>query len=144
MNELSSEETRLTGNGLASRARASASPKVSVVLATYNRGPILVRLLRQLAAQDFPADEMEVVVVDDGSREPAASLLEPLRSELPYRLLVLTQANAGAAAARQRAVMHASGELLVILDDDMQIRPEFISEHARIHRDTPEATTEAR
>ncbi|HEY4014185.1 MAG TPA: glycosyltransferase [Polyangiaceae bacterium] len=137
MNELSPEEKRPTGNGLAPRDRSPASPKVSVVLATYNRGPILVRLLRQLAAQDFPAEDMEVVVVDDGSREPAAPVLEALRPELPYRLLVLTQVNAGAAAARQRAVMHASGDLLVILDDDMQVRPDFISEHARIHQDTP-------
>jgi GT2 family glycosyltransferase len=137
MNELHSENARGHADGLAAAPPADPMPAVSVVLATYNRGPILVRLLRQLAAQDFPPQNMEVVVVDDGSREPAAPLLEPLKRELPYRLLVLTQSNAGAASARQRAAMHASGKLLVILDDDMQIRPDFISEHVRIHRATP-------
>jgi GT2 family glycosyltransferase len=110
---------------------------VSVILATYNRGPILVRLLRQLAVQDFPAARMEVIVVDDGSKEPAALLLEPLKGELPYRLTVLSQANAGAAAARQRAATRATGDLLVILDDDMQIERWFVAEHVRIHRETP-------
>jgi GT2 family glycosyltransferase len=110
------------------------APTVSVILATYNRGPLLVRLLRQLAAQDFPMAEMEVVVVDDGSKEPALGFVEPHRTSLPYSLTILAQANAGAATARQRAAAAASGELLVILDDDMQIRPDFISEHVRIHR----------
>jgi GT2 family glycosyltransferase len=107
---------------------------VSVILATFNRGPLLVRLLHQLAAQDFPTDEMEVVVVDDGSKEPAVDFVEPHRAALSYSLTIITQANAGAAAARQRAATAATGELLVILDDDMQIRPNFISEHVRLHR----------
>lgn len=110
-------------------------PAVSVILATYNRGPLLVRLLRQIAAQDFPMSELEVVVVDDGSKEPAKALLEPLRKELPYRLEILVQKNAGAAAARQRAAMAATGEFLVILDDDMQLEPWFIGEHMRLHRE---------
>jgi GT2 family glycosyltransferase len=115
-------------------------PAVSVILATYNRGPLLVRLLRQIAAQDFPMSDLEVVVVDDGSREPAATFLEPLRAELPYHLEVHAQKNAGAAAARQRAAGAASGEILIILDDDMQIETWFVSEHARLHRERPGRT----
>ncbi len=118
-----------------SQAPGPAPLTVSVILATYNRGPLLVRLLRQLAEQDFPFGSMEVIVVDDGSKEPAALLLEPMKASLPYDLSVLTQANAGAAAARQRAAIRASGELLVILDDDMQVGPRFIAEHVRIHRE---------
>jgi GT2 family glycosyltransferase len=121
-------------------APGTQSRAVSVIMATYNRGPLLVRLLRQIATQDFPMSELEVVVVDDGSEQPAASLLEPLKRELPYPLTVLTQQNAGAAAARQSAAMNATGELLLILDDDMQIEPWFVSAHVRIHRESPART----
>ena len=110
-------------------------PTVSVIMATYNRGPLLERLLRQLAAQTFPTREMEVVVVDDGSKVPVAPILEPLKKALPYKLTVVTQKNAGAATARQNAAKHARGEILLILDDDMQVLPGFVAEHVRLHRE---------
>src|SRR5450631_34137 len=77
--------------------------KVSVIMATYNRGPLLVRLLKQIALQTYPMGDLEVVIVDDGSKVPVAPVLEPLKKDLPYPLTVITQANAGAAAARQNA-----------------------------------------
>jgi GT2 family glycosyltransferase len=116
---------------------APRQPAVSVIVATYNRGPLLVRLLRQIAVQDFPMSELEVVVVDDGSKEPAKTLLQPLKKELPYRLEIHAQKNGGAAAARQRAATEASGEVLLIVDDDMQLEPWFVAEHMRLHREEP-------
>ncbi len=119
---------------------ATSTPTVSVIMATYNRGPLLKRLLLQLAAQTFPTREIEVVVVDDGSKDPVAPILEPLKEDLPYRLTVVTQKNAGAATARQNAAKHARGEILLILDDDMQVLPGFVAEHVRLHREGPGRT----
>lgn len=110
------------------------TPVVSIIMATYNRGRLLERLLRQIGAQTFPMKDLEVVIVDDGSKEPVGQWLEPLKKELPYALTLVTQKNAGAAAARQNAASHARGEYLIILDDDMQIEPSFVEEHLRIHR----------
>jgi GT2 family glycosyltransferase len=107
-------------------------PRVSVVLATYNRGPLLERLLGNLGQQTFPADQLEVIVVDDGSAQPVAPQLAALKT--PYRLTLLAQKNAGAAAARHHGVTKARGEILVILDDDMQLPPEFLAEHLKFHR----------
>ncbi len=108
-----------------------SAPRVSVVLATYNRLPSLQRLLEQFARQTLPASEYEVVVVDDGSKEPVA---EPLRRlSLPYALRVEAQPNQGAAAARHRGVLAARGELLVITDDDMQVKEDFLAQHVAMH-----------
>jgi GT2 family glycosyltransferase len=112
--------------------------KLSVVLATFNRLPLLKRLLEQLGRQTLDPSTFEVVVVDDGSKEPVEPHLETLKT--PYRLKVETQANAGAAAARHRGVLAASGEVLVITDDDMQVAPEFLAEHLAMH---PEGTRRA-
>ncbi len=109
----------------------ASPPRLSVVLATYNRLPLLVRLLEQLAEQTLPTDAYEVVVVDDGSTEPVAPSLAKLK--LPYALRVETQPNAGAAAARHRGVLAARGELLVITDDDMQVGNDFLAEHLAAH-----------
>ena len=60
--------------------------RLSVVVATYNRRELLSRLLRQLAGQTLSPKDFEVVVVDDGSKEPVKPSLEALR--LPYALTV--------------------------------------------------------
>jgi glycosyltransferase involved in cell wall biosynthesis len=105
--------------------------QLSVVVATYNRTPLLLELMRGLAVQTVPAEAFEVIVVDDGSKTPARPRLEELR--LPYDLVIVEQANAGAAAARHAGVLRARGAVVVILDDDMQVPPGFLEEHKRAH-----------
>ena len=109
----------------------STTPRLSLVVATFNRPVSLARLLRELAAQTLPASDFEVVVVDDGSAVP----VEPqLRSLAPaYAMRVVAQANAGAAAARHRGVLEARGELIVIVDDDMELPAAFLAEHLAQH-----------
>ncbi len=114
-----------------SARQGSPRPRVSVVIATYNRPALLERLLGQLAAQTFPADRFEVVVVDDGSKERVATALE--RLALPFELVTVEQTNAGAAAARHNGALKTRGEVLVILDDDMQVPPSFVASHEGQH-----------
>lgn len=106
-------------------------PRLSVVVATYNRPASVERLVRQLGAQRLPGEEFEIVVVDDGSRQPVAPLLE--RLPLPCSLSVRRQPNAGAARARQHGIASARGELVVVLDDDMQVGPDFLVAHLAAH-----------
>lgn len=109
----------------------SSTTKVTVVMATYNRPQLLRRLLGQLAAQTVPMRELEVVVVDDGSKEPASQVVSP--KDYPFTLKVLVQANAGAAAARHRGIENATSPLLIIIDDDMQVEPDFVAAHVAMH-----------
>lgn len=104
---------------------------VSVVIATYQRNESVLELLAQLADQTLSREEFEVVVVDDGSAVPAAPVLEA--AGLPLRLTVLAQKNAGPAAARHRGILKARGALIVILDDDMRILPDFLAAHVAAH-----------
>ena len=101
--------------------------RISVVVATYNRQASLVQLLEDLAAQSFTG--FEVVVVDDGSKDEVT--LGGLTPPFPLRLV--RQANAGAAAARHHGITLATGEIIVIVDDDMRVGADFLAEHARTH-----------
>jgi len=74
--------------------------RASVVVATYNRGASIERLVRQLAGQSVARD-LEVVIVDDGSKEDPTPRLRAL--EVPFTLVVERQKNAGAAARATRA-----------------------------------------
>jgi GT2 family glycosyltransferase len=105
--------------------------KLSVVVATYNRAPLLERLLGQLSVQTLDPRDFEVVVVDDGSAAPVAATLEA--RAYPFPLRVVTQSNAGAAAARDRGVREAQGGVVVITDDDMQVPRHFLAAHLALH-----------
>ena len=109
----------------------TSTPRVSVVIATYERPASIERLVRQLGAQSLAADELEVVVVDDGSTPPVAPRLR--RLAVPCALTVLTQENAGAAAARRRGIEAARGGLVIVVDDDMQVGPDFVAAHLDAH-----------
>lgn len=106
-------------------------PHVSVVIATYNRRCSLIRLLEQLSVQTLGRSKYEAVVVDDGSAERVEPFIRP--SRFPFAVRVITQANAGAAAARHRGIIDARAALIVVIDDDMQVPPEFLARHLVAH-----------
>ena len=89
-----------------------SAPRLSLVVATFNRPDSLERLLRELAAQTLPKAEFEVVVVDDGSTPPVEARLRAHAAAYPLR--VVTQANAGAADGR--ASVRAARKRMGVLD----------------------------
>jgi len=110
----------------------AADLSVSVVVATFNRGALLPSLLRDLERQTLGAEDFEVVIVDDGSKEPVRPVVEAHRGQL--RLTLLEQANTGQAGARDRGIREASGQIIVIVDDDMELAPDFLEAHVAQHR----------
>lgn len=105
--------------------------RLAVVVATYNRPTGLTSLLQDLAAQQLSAASFDVIVVDDGSVPPVRARIEALA--VPYALTVIEQANSGQAVARDAGIRLATAEVLVIVDDDMRISPEFLREHLALH-----------
>lgn len=108
---------------------------VSVVIANYNRPELVRRLLGELAAQSVPAARFEAIVVDDGSEVDVREAVSP--SEFPFALTVHRQANAGAARARQAGAELARAKVVLFLDDDMRVGPEFLEAHLALH-DAPD------
>jgi GT2 family glycosyltransferase len=91
--------------------------------------------LEALAAQDLPAQTFEVVLVDDGGREPLEEALAPFRELLQIRLL--HQKHQSCAAARQFGIDHASGEYLAFTDDDCRPAPDWLSTLAAVLKAHP-------
>jgi glycosyltransferase involved in cell wall biosynthesis len=97
---------------------------VGVIIPTYNRAAMLRETLLALAQQSFPAGQLEVVVVDDGSSDDTA---EVARQPYPFPVCYLRQENSGDAEARNYGVRHTTAELLVFLDDDIIVAPDFLA-----------------
>ncbi|MDB5098699.1 MAG: glycosyl transferase family 2 [Cyanobacteria bacterium RYN_339] len=107
--------------------------RFSVVIATYNRGPILEKCLRALLTQSISSDRFEIVVVDDGSTDDTPQLIERLKAEGGPSWQYLWQANRGRSHARNVGIEMAKGELVVFIDSDVVVVPEFLSEHDKLH-----------
>jgi glycosyltransferase involved in cell wall biosynthesis len=101
---------------------------ISIVIPTYNRLPILEKCLEALESQDFPADQYEVVVVDDGSRDRTVEWLNDNAPQLPH-IQVFQQDHRGPSAARNLGVVRSRGEMIVFIDSDLVVTPSFLREH---------------
>ena len=106
-------------------------PLVSVVIPTRQRREPLRRALRALATQTAPAETYEVVIAVDGSTDGTEEMLAGL--DAPFALRTVEGPRRGRAAACNAAIAAASGEVLIVLDDDMEPVPELIERHRRHH-----------
>lgn len=93
----------------------AAPPAVSVLIAAYNERPVIARTIEAVLASS--TRPLEVVVVDDGSGDGTAEEVERAFGAHPS-VRLLRQANAGKAAALNRAIEASRGEVLVCLDAD--------------------------
>jgi len=114
----------------------SKSPRISIVVPTYNRRARLERVLRGLDEQSVSPDVFEVVVIDDGSTDDTQPWLEANRAR-PYAVTVVTQQNGGPSRARNRGVETARGELVLFIDDDVEPTPVLLAEHLKVHDAEP-------
>lgn len=90
---------------------------VSVIVPTFNRCALLERLLQSLFEQTLSPDLFEILVVNDGSTDATAKIVDTFQNE-HKNLRLLEQANRGPAAARNKAAREARGMYLAFTDDD--------------------------
>lgn len=137
--------------------------KFSVIIPLYNKAPYIRKALESVLAQTYT--DYEVIVVDDGSTDESASIVETMLCEvmrlqgykvtrqedgkaedalpnrliaqLPYRLL--KQKNAGVSAARNNGVAQASGDYIAFLDADDWWEPTYLERMAQLIEDYPDA-----
>ncbi len=111
------------------------TPKVSVVITCYDLGAYLQEALESIARYPH-ADHYEVIVVDDGSTDPATQAIVTALDPDLYR--VLRQPNQGLASARNNGAALARGPFIITLDADNRIHPAFIEHSIAVLEQRPE------
>lgn len=102
-------------------------PLFTVVIPVYNRATVLTDALRSVLAQS--CQDFEVIVVDDGSQDDPARVVESLADP---RIRCIRQDNAGASAARNRGIDEARGRYVAFLDSDDCFLPHHLETMARL------------
>jgi cellulose synthase/poly-beta-1,6-N-acetylglucosamine synthase-like glycosyltransferase/spore germination protein YaaH/peptidoglycan/xylan/chitin deacetylase (PgdA/CDA1 family) len=108
-------------------------PPVSVIIAAYNEEKVIVRTVESILENGYP--DLEIVVVDDGSKDATLSVLRERFSE-EARVQILTQPNGGKSAALNNAIAHSRHQILIAVDADTLFRKGTIQKLTR-HFDDP-------
>ncbi len=102
-------------------------PSLTVIIPAYNEGPMVERSIRSVAGAKYPADKLEILVVDDGSRDDTYFHMAKLRQAHPDQVRVIRfRGNQGKRAALRTAFESARGDVVVTIDSDSEIEPDTL------------------
>lgn len=111
----------------------STEPLVSVIVPAYNRAGIIADTIRNLFQQTYA--NIELIVVDDGSTDGTVDALKSFGGQIRWT----TQKNAGPAAARNRGIEMAKGEIIAFQDSDDAWHPTKIARQVSLLQRSPES-----
>src|SRR3989454_6016449 len=104
---------------------------LSVVVPTYNQAELLRESVQSLVDQTLSPGQYEIVVVDDGSTDGTPTVLAEFGHSVQ---VVRLPANRGRSAARNAGIREARAPLIVLVDSDILVRPDFLDQHLQAHR----------
>ncbi|MGB3402772.1 MAG: glycosyltransferase [Microcoleaceae cyanobacterium] len=107
------------------------NPLVSVIIPAYNGDRYIAEAVKSVLIQNYSS--FEIIVVDDGSTDRTPEVLQPYQSQIRY----LSQPNQGVAAARNRGIEAAVGELIALLDQDDCFRADKLTAQVAIFTANP-------
>jgi len=115
---------------------SSNKMKASLIIPTYNGAERIIPLINALEAQSHP--KFEILIVVDGSTDSTLEILRNYQHNL-QDLRIICQENRGRSGARNTGISNSTGEVLILLDDDMHPVETFVERHLQFHENHPGA-----
>jgi glycosyltransferase involved in cell wall biosynthesis len=107
--------------------------ELSVVIPTCGRAELLRQTVTSLLRQTAELSRVEILVAVDGADPDTLALVRELAPCAPCPLIALPQPRRGQGAARNAGIAHASGRVVLMLDDDITASRHLFAEHLRHH-----------
>src|SRR3989344_1577694 len=99
--------------------------KASIIIRAYNAEETLARAIESALRQDFPSDQYEIIVINDGSTDGTQTVAQ--RFEKDKRIRVISQENKGHIEAANRGFVESRGRYITLLDSDDEFLPTLLS-----------------
>jgi glycosyltransferase involved in cell wall biosynthesis len=115
--------------------KANAIPHVSVLIDTYNHERFIERAITSVLEQDMPLDDVEILVVDDGSTDRTPEIVHRFEP----RVRLLQKPNGGQASAFNAGIPECQGEIVAFLDGDDWWAPQKLRRAVESMKQDPEA-----
>ncbi len=103
---------------------------ISIIIPTYNKSKRLELVLYTLCNQNYCHDNFEVIIVDDGSTDNTCDMVSKFISNRKSNFKYIYQINKGRAAARNKGIEAAIGEVIIFLDDDRLVNSDYIKQYS--------------
>ena len=110
-------------------------PKITALICTYNRADLLAEVLASLELQSLPQSLFEIVLINDGSVDRTADVVNAYEQRLPIRYFY--QENSGLAAAKNYGITKTKAPIVLFMDDDDIASPRLLEEHLEAHQRYP-------
>lgn len=107
--------------------------EVSIIIPSYNKYPLNLFTLYSLEKQTFDLSKVEVFLIDDASTDQTSELLESYHPAYHF-YYIRCQQNYGRAKVRNLGLQHARGKVIIFLDAEMFVKPNFIQQHYEFHQ----------
>jgi cellulose synthase/poly-beta-1,6-N-acetylglucosamine synthase-like glycosyltransferase len=108
------------------------TPGVSIVLPVRNEDGNIGQLLEDLTGQDYPADHLEIIIVDDHSDDRTPEIIESFCNRYPhFRYLSLGPSESGKKAALYKGIGAAKHPLIINTDGDCRVQGDWVAEMVR-------------
>lgn len=99
------------------------APKISVIVPVFNHEKYIGRCIRSLMAQEYPREDFEIIVIDDGSCDRTPYALELFREEIT---LIKNETNRGLPASLNRGIHASTAPYVVRVDSDDYVNAYFL------------------
>jgi len=104
-----------------------SSVRVTVAVITYNRARQLRQALSGIVRQDYPSDRWELLVIDNNSTDDTRDVVASFVTAMPAPRRI-AETRQGLDFGRNRAVEEARGDLIVLVDDDVLVEPDWLAQ----------------
>lgn len=106
--------------------------RASIIIPSYNSKERLKLNLLSLNCQDYQSDDVEIIVIDNGSKDNTMEMLKSTKLKYPHKFIRIEK-NLGIANGRNKGITASKGDLLIFHDSDMIAAKNFITSHIKHH-----------
>ncbi|MED3563903.1 glycosyltransferase, partial [Bacillus xiapuensis] len=107
--------------------------KVSIIIPSYNKYPLNLFTLYSLENQTFNPNQMEVIFIDDASTDKTEEFIQNYHPPYSFKY-IRNNENLGRAKVRNIGIKSSSGSILIFLDAEMLVDPDFVTNHVNYHQ----------